>query len=88
MSYLFLSCTENNKVEKMKTENYIKWLLFAFLSLFLVACKPTAKFNYSPTAPTAGEVVKFDASTSSVYKAKLCTRQISQNPYPIRVLPS
>ena len=54
----------------MKTENYIKWLLFAFLSLFLVACKPTAKFNYSPTAPTAGEVVKFDASTSSVYKAK------------------
>ena len=35
-----------------------------------MACKPTAKFNYSPTAPTAGEVVKFDASTSSVYKAK------------------
>ncbi|RRJ47019.1 hypothetical protein EIK84_17055 [Acinetobacter baumannii] len=22
------------------------------------------------------------------YKSKLCTRQISQNPYPIRVLPS
>ncbi|OSY63727.1 hypothetical protein BFX39_16505 [Acinetobacter baumannii] len=24
----------------------------------------------------------------SVYKSYLCTRQISQNPYPIRVLPS
>ncbi len=24
----------------------------------------------------------------SVYKSYLCTRQISQNPYPIRILPS
>ncbi|VCX77849.1 hypothetical protein BANRA_03886 [Acinetobacter baumannii] len=27
-------------------------------------------------------------SLSSHYKISLCTRQISQNPYPIRVLPS
>ncbi len=54
----------------MKTENYIKWLIFAFLSLFLVACKPTADFIYTPSAPSTGEVVKFDASKSSVYKAK------------------
>ena len=49
--------------------NNLKWLLFAFLSLFLVACKPTANFIYSPSAPSTGEVVKFDASKSSVYKA-------------------
>lgn len=54
----------------MKTENYIRWFLFAFVSLFLVACKPTAKFEYSPTAPNVGEVVKFDATQSTVYKAK------------------
>lgn len=54
----------------MKTDNYIKWFLFAFLSLFLVACKPTAKFEYSPTTPSTGEVVKFDATKSTVYKAK------------------
>ena len=23
-----------------------------------------------------------------IYKLRLCTRQISQNPYPIRILPS
>lgn len=54
----------------MKTKNYIKWFLFAFIGLFLVACKPTAKFEYSPTAPSAGEMVKFDATKSTVYKAK------------------
>lgn len=54
----------------MKTANYIKWFLFAFLSLFLVACKPTAKFEYSPTAPSSGEVIKFDATKTTVYKAK------------------
>lgn len=54
----------------MKTKNYIKWFLFAFIGLFLVACKPTAKFEYSPTAPSAGEIVKFDATKSTVYKAK------------------
>ena len=54
----------------MKVESYIKWFLFAFLSLFLVACKPTANFDYSPTAPSVGEVVKFDATKSTVYKAK------------------
>ena len=49
--------------------NNFKWLLFAFLSLFLVACKPTANFIYSPSSPSTGEIVKFDASKSSVYKA-------------------
>lgn len=48
---------------------HFKWLVFAFLSLFLVACKPTANFIYSPSAPSTGEVVKFDASKTTVYKA-------------------
>ena len=51
-------------------KNYIKWVLLAFIGLFLVACKPTAKFEYSPVAPSTGEIVKFDAMKSTVYKAK------------------
>lgn len=51
-------------------KNYIKWVLLAFIGLFLVACKPTAKFEYSPVAPSTGEIVKFDATKSTVYKAK------------------
>ncbi len=50
--------------------SHFRWVLFAFLSLFLVACKPTAEFTYTPTTPSTGELVIFDASASSVYKAK------------------
>lgn len=53
----------------MNTTHYFKWMVFAFLSLFLVACKPTANFIYSPSAPNTGEIIKFDASKSTVYKA-------------------
>lgn len=49
--------------------NNLRWFLFAFISLFLIACKPTANFTYLPTQPSTGEVVKFDATKSSVYKA-------------------
>ncbi len=31
---------------------------------------------------------KIEFKVSTIGKFKLCTRQISQNPYPIRVLPS
>ncbi|MCX5468355.1 PKD domain-containing protein [Acinetobacter nematophilus] len=51
-------------------KKYIKWFLFAMIGIFLVACKPTAKFEYSPTTPNTGEIVKFDATKSTVYKAK------------------
>lgn len=54
----------------MKIDNYIRWFCFTFLSLFLVACKPTANFTFMPSEPSVGEVVKFDASKSTVYKAK------------------
>ncbi|WP_446083790.1 PKD domain-containing protein [Acinetobacter sp. 1125_18A] len=62
----------------MRSKNYIKWFLFAWLSLLLLACNSstkfeqglTAKFEYSPTAPSIGEVVKFDATKSTVDQAK------------------
>lgn len=53
----------------MILNNYLKWLLLAFLSVFLIACKPTAQFNYQPSTPKVGQVIQFDASSSSVYKA-------------------
>ncbi|MEJ5139304.1 MULTISPECIES: PKD domain-containing protein [Acinetobacter] len=62
----------------MRSKNYIKWFLFAWVSLLLLACNSstkfeqglTAKFEYSPTAPSIGEVVKFDATKSTVDQAK------------------
>lgn len=62
----------------MRSKNYIKWFLFAWLSLLLLACNSstqfeqglTAKFEYSPTAPSIGEVVKFDGTKSTVDQKK------------------
>ncbi len=54
-----------------------------------------SKFPNSTKAPRAlyqlysiAKDVNKNVATANVYKNKLCTRQISQNPYPIRVLPS
>ena len=36
----------------------------------------------------SGKVVTKKATAGTQYQLVLCTRQISQNPYPIRLLPS
>lgn len=39
------------------------------IGIFLIASKPTTKFEYSPATLNTGEIVKFDAAKSKVYKA-------------------
>ena len=49
--------------------------------------KPYTKFYAAFNGAKTRDGGLIRASTDT-YKVKLCTRQISQNPYPIRVLPS
>ncbi|SSQ67715.1 signal peptide [Acinetobacter baumannii] len=50
-------------------------------SLLLTACKKADE-------PAKTEQSHTSSSTDQVLEKLLCTRQISQNPYPIRILPS
>ncbi len=54
--------------------------------IFTVVPPSVPKATFSSSSPTMPDC--HNADFSAVLFNTLCTRQISQNPYPIRVLPS
>ena len=48
--------------------SYLRWLVLSITAIFLIACKPTAEFSYTPSQPKTDEVITFDATASKAYK--------------------
>ncbi len=80
-----------------RMQKKIWWCVLGFFILSLIACVYWLSPNSENTSPQPNQdEARLVATSQSTLNSplnentylSLCTRQISQNPYPIRVLPS
>ncbi|MGL5403556.1 MAG: zf-HC2 domain-containing protein [Acinetobacter sp.] len=74
-----LTCREATQLLSEKQDRILNFKEMSALQFHVLMCSSCRRF---------GKQMKSLSLLSKQYKKFLCTRQISQNPYPIRVLPS